>query len=219
MGMEIDLMANYPRSKRNVEERGAQKTEADRAVARRFGKEFFDGSRDQGYGGFNYHPRFWEAVIPDFQRHFGLKAGDSVLDIGCAKGFMLYDMMRLIPGINVRGIDVSEYAIEHALPEVKPFVSVGDARKLPFPDKSFDVVISITTIHNLERDECAVALQEVERVARRGAFITLDAYRDDNEKARMEAWNLTAKTMMHVDEWKAFFRQVGYTGDYYWFIP
>lgn len=219
MGQEIDLMINYPRSKRNVDARGQEKTEADRAIARQFGEAFFDGDRSTGYGGFHYNERFWTPVIPAFQEHFGLNSNSSILDVGCAKGFMLYDLQRLIPGIQLAGLDVSEYAIQHAKEEVKDIVAVGDARKLPYEDNSFDVVISITTLHNLEVDELAVALQEVERVARKGSFITLDAYRNDEEKARMEAWNLTAKTMMHVDEWKAFFKKVGYTGDYYWFIP
>jgi SAM-dependent methyltransferase len=219
MGAEIDLLANYPRTKRNVEERGQTKTEEVRAIARRFGKEFFDGSRETGYGGFSYHPRFWQPVVPTFQSHFGLKAGDSVLDVGCAKGFMMHDMAELIPGLTVKGIDISDYAIANALPDMKPHVQVADAAKLPFPDKSFDIVICINTVHNLEREACGVALREIERVARRGAFVTVDAYRDDDERRRMEAWNLTARTMMHVDEWKAFFASVGYTGDYYWFIP
>jgi SAM-dependent methyltransferase len=219
MGAEIDLLANYPRTKRNVEERGQTKTEEVRAIARRFGKEFFDGSRETGYGGFSYHPRFWQPVVPTFQSHFGLKAGDSVLDVGCAKGFMMHDMAELIPGLTVKGIDISDYAIANALPDMKPHVHVADATELPFLDKSFDVVICINTVHNLEREACGVALREIERVARRGAFVTVDAYRDDDERRRMEAWNLTARTMMHVDEWKAFFASVGYTGDYYWFIP
>ncbi|RED38119.1 methyltransferase family protein [Rhodopseudomonas thermotolerans] len=219
MGQEIDLLVNYPRTKRNVDERGQTKSEEDRAIARKFGKEFFDGDRRHGYGGFNYMPRFWQPVIPTFQQHFGLDASSSVLDVGCAKGFMLHDMAELIPGITVKGVDVSDYAIAHAIDDMKPHLSVASATKLPFPDKSFDVVISINTVHNLVRDDCATALREIERVARKGAFITVDAYRDDEEKRRMMAWNLTAQTIMHVDEWKAFFAQVGYTGDYYWFIP
>lgn len=219
MGQEIDLLVNYPRTKRNVDERGQTKSEEDRAIARQFGKEFFDGDRRHGYGGFNYMPRFWQPVIPTFQQHFGLDASSSVLDVGCAKGFMLHDMAELIPGITVKGVDVSDYAIAHAIDDMKPHLSVASATKLPFPDKSFDVVISINTVHNLVRDDCATALREIERVARKGAFITVDAYRDDEEKRRMMAWNLTAQTIMHVDEWKAFFAQVGYTGDYYWFIP
>lgn len=219
MGREIDLLFNYPRTRRNVDERGQEKTEEDRAVARRFGKEFFDGERRHGYGGFNYMPRFWQPVIPTFQSHWGLTSRSSVLDVGCAKGFMMHDMAELIPGITVKGIDVSAYAVENAIEDMRPHVRVADARELPFEDNSFDVVISINTVHNLDRNDCATALREISRVARKGAYITVDAYRDENEKDRMFKWNLTAKTIMSVDEWIAFFDEVGYDGDYYWFIP
>ena len=219
MGREIDLMVDYPQAKRNLEERAAGKTEEQRAIARQFGKEFFDGDRSTGYGGFNYMPRFWQPVMPTFVEHWGLTADSSLLDVGCAKGFMLYDLREAVPGITVAGIDVSEYAIENGKPEVREFLRVADAKSLPFDDVSFDVVISINTVHNLDREECALALQEIERVSRRGAFITVDAYRNEEEYQRMMAWNLTAKTIMSVDDWVAFFNEVGYTGDYYWFIP
>jgi len=219
MGIEIDLLVNYPKTKRNVEDRAQQKSEQDRAVARRFDKSFFDGDRRHGYGGFNYHPRFWQPVIPTMQSHFGLTAASSVLDVGCGKGFMMHDMAELIPGITVKGLDVSRYAIENSIEDMRPHVQVADAKELPFADKSFDVVIAINTIHNLEREECAEALREIERVKRRGAFVTVDAYGNEEEKRRMYAWNLTARTIMSVDEWKEFFREAGYTGDYYWFIP
>jgi ubiquinone/menaquinone biosynthesis C-methylase UbiE len=219
MGQEIDLLANYPRAKRNVDERGALKTDEDRAIARRFGQEFFDGDRRHGYGGYTYNPKFWRPVVPDFIRHFGLTASSSVLDVGCGKGFMLHDIREAIPGIRVSGIDVSEYAIAHAMDDVREFLQVADARKLPFQDKSFYVVISINTVHNLHRAECAQALREIERVSRGKSFVTVDAYRTPDERDRMMKWNLTALTIMHVDEWVAFFREVGYTGDYHWFIP
>lgn len=219
MGQEINLMCNYPQTKRNVEDRGATKTDEHRAIARKFGKDFFDGSRDVGYGGFNYFPRFWEPVVPTFQEHWDMKAGDSVLDVGCAKGFMLYDMQRLIPGLEVRGIDISEYAIENGHPPVKDLLSVASCDDLPFEDNSFDVVISVTTVHNMDYEGCIRTLQEIERVSRRGSFITVDAYIDDAQKKRMEAWNLTAKTVLHVDEWKEMFDKAGYSGDYYWFMP
>lgn len=219
MGREIDLLVNYPRTKRNVEDRGQSKTDEDRRIAREFGREFFDGDRRHGYGGFNYFPRFWQPVIPTLQQYFSLTARSSVLDVGCAKGFMLHDLAQLIPGITVKGVDVSGYAIENAIEDMKPHVQVADARKLPFPDKSFDVVISINTVHNLVRAECGQALREIERVSRGKSYITVDAYRSEEEKARMFAWNLTGLTIMHVDEWKVFFAEVGYTGDYFWFIP
>jgi SAM-dependent methyltransferase len=219
MGKEIDLLINYPKAKRNVEERGATKSEADRALAREFGKDFFDGDRKNGYGGFNYMPKFWQPVIPTFQEYWKLNSNSSLLDVGCAKGFMLYDLSLLIPNIKLAGIDVSEYAIENAVKEVKPFVTVANSINLPFDDNSFDVVISINTVHNLEREECAKALQEIERVSKGNSYITVDAYRNEEEKKRMFDWNLTAKTIMSVDEWVIFFNEIGYTGDYYWFIP
>jgi ubiquinone/menaquinone biosynthesis C-methylase UbiE len=132
---------------------------------------------------------------------------------------MLHDLAELIPGIKVAGVDVSSYAVEHAIGNMRPFVQLADARELPFPDKSFDVVISINTVHNLERADLAQALREIERVARKGSFVTVDAYRDEGERERMMAWNLTAKTIMSVEEWVAFFDECGYTGDYFWFIP
>jgi len=219
MGQEIDLMVNYPKTKRDVKGRGAEKTDEDRAIARKFGKEFFDGDRKNGYGGFHYHPRFWQPVISTFQSQFGLTSSSSFLDVGCAKGFMMHDMAELIPGITVKGMDISEYAIRNIIKDMKPHVLVANAKDLPFEDNSFDVVISITTIHNLDREDCVLALKEIERVSKGNSFITVDAYRNEEEKEQMHAWNLTAKTFMHVNEWKAFFKDVGYSGDYFWFIP
>jgi len=219
MGKEINLMQNYPVSKRDVSGRLETKTNEDRKIARGFGEDFFDGLRSQGYGGFSYNSRFWENVIPVFQKHFSLNQKTSVLDVGCAKGFMLYDMQRLIPGIKLHGIDISNYAIKNTKEEVRGFCKVANATHLPFADKSIDVSISITTLHNLEEKDLIKALLEIERVTIQGSFITLDAYRNFEEKERMEAWNLTAKTVMHVDKWVELFKDVGYTGDYYWFLP
>ena len=219
LGRELDLLANYPKTKRDVSARADEKTEEDRAIARQFGKAFFDGERRHGYGGFHYHPRFWEPVVPSFQSAYGLGEHSTVLDIGCAKGFMLYDFQRLIPGITLRGIDISEYAIEASLPEVKPLLDVGNATTLPYPDDSFDLVIAINTLHNLEGQDLVDAFSEVTRVTKHHAFITVDAYRDESEREAMFNWNLTAKTIKSVDEWKAYFQDIGYSGDFFWFTP
>ena len=216
---EINLLENYPRSKRDPRERQQKKTPQIQRIARKFGKEFFDGERIYGYGGYSYHSRFWQPVVPAFQKYYELTSQNSILDIGCAKGFMLYDFTQLIPGIKVQGIDLSEYAIENAIEPIRPFVMVADAKSLPFPDHSFDLIVSINTVHNLPLEECKQALREIQRVTKKDAFITVDAYRNDEERRAMEMWNLTAFTVLHVDEWMKLFQEVGYRGDYYWFIP
>lgn len=216
---EINLMEKYPRAKRDPEARAQEKTEEDRRIARQFGKEFFDGDRKHGYGGYNYNPRFWAEVVQDMIKHYNLKPGDKILDVGCGKGFMLYDFKQAMPGLIVKGIDISEYAIENAKEEVKEFVEVGNANNLSmYKDKEFDLVISITTVHNIPLDECKKCLKEIQRIGK-NAFITVDAWRNDEEKELMQAWNLTGLTYMHVNDWKKLFEEVGYTGDYYWFIP
>lgn len=219
MGNEIDLLINYPKAKRDIKNRSEKKTEDDRAIARQFGKDFFDGPRNQGYGGYSYHPKFWTSVVLDFQKNYRLTSKSSILDVGCAKGFMLYDFMRQIPGIIVKGIDISAYAIENAKEEVKPFLKVADARNLPFEDHSFDLVISINTVHNFEGEDLAQSLREIERVSKGNSFVVIDAYRNEEEKELLHHWNLTAKSILHVDQWKRLFKEVGYTGDYFWFVP
>jgi len=219
MHKEIDLLRNYPKANRDLKKRLESKSEEDRKIARKFGEEFFDGDRKHGYGGFKYLEKFWKPVIPDFKQHWGLSAENSILDVGCGKGFMMHDIKESINGITIKGIDISDYAIENCIESVNKDVLVANAKDLPFDDNSFDIVISINTIHNLNRDECAQALKEIERVKKIDSFITVDAYRNKEEEERMYAWNLTAKTIMSVDEWKFFFKEVGYTGDYFWFIP
>jgi SAM-dependent methyltransferase len=219
LGKEIDILVNYPKAKRDLNARLESKSEESRNVGRKFGFDYFDGDRNHGYGGFSYNPKFWQPVIPTIVENYKISNSSNVLDVGCAKGFFLYDLKLAFPGINITGVDISDYAVENSIPEIKPYLQVGNATKLPFEDDCFDFVISINTIHNLNLQDCATALQEIERVTKDNSFITVDAYRNDEEKARMQAWNLTALTMMSVDEWKEFFLEVGYTGDYYWFIP
>lgn len=216
MKQEINLLARFPQFKR---ERGEDKTEEDRRIAREFGKEFFDGDRRHGMGGYHYHPRFWRDVVKDFVAHYNLSSTSKILDVGAAKGFLLYDFLKLVPGISVRGLDISSYAIENALPEVKPFLDLGNATCLPYKDKSFDLVISLSTLHNLEGNDLKCGLLEIERVSKGPSFVFLDGYKNDEEKERLHRWNLTARSILHVDEWIALFKKIGFSGDYYWFSP
>ena len=219
IGKEIDLLRNYPKSKRDLSKRLEHKTPEQQKIARSFGKEFFDGDRSHGYGGYYYNEKFWSKVVLDFIEYYNLKDGDRILDIGCGKGFMLYDFKKANSKLEIVGIDISKYAIDNSKEEIKKYLKVGDAKKLNFSDKSFDLVISITTIHNLDLRECKNSLKEIERVSKKNKFITVDAFSDDKEQEQMYAWNLTAKTILHTDDWKKLFLEAGYTGDYYWFKP
>ena len=215
---EINLLDRYPRAKRNPDERAASVTEEDRRVAKQFGSEYFDGPRNRGYGGYRYDGR-WVPVVKRFAEYYNLTSSSKVLDVGCAKGFMLHDFAQAVPGITVAGIDISQYAIDNSMEDVRSFLKFGNAKDLSmFGNKSFDLVISINTIHNLRLEECKKALTEIQRVGRH-SFITVDAWRTPEEEARMKKWNITAETFMHVDDWKRLFEKAGYTGDYYWFIP
>lgn len=213
---EINLLDLYPRTKRPIAER-ATATAQDRAVARQFGESFFDGDRKQGYGGYRYDGR-WKPVVKRMVDYYGLTSHHAILDVGCAKGFTLHDFRECLPGIHTAGIDISHYALSSAMESVKPFLCVANASHLPFPDHSFDFVVSINTIHNLEADLCRRALKEIERVGRKHKFVVVDAYRNPEEKEKMERWNLTARTYFDTETWKKFFEGAGYTGDFYWFI-
>ena len=219
MGNEIDLLAKYPKAKRDLTQRLESKTEEVRSVARKFDKEFFDGERKFGYGGFSYNSRYWSEVVKDFSNYYNLNDGSRILDVGCAKGFMLYDFYKLNSNLDLHGIDISKYAIDNSVPEIKDKLQVANATKLPYEDNSFDLVIAINTIHNLDKDECEIALKEISRVSKKNAFITVDAFNNEDEKKRMYAWNLTAKTIMSIKDWKKFFSDSKYNGDFFWFIP
>lgn len=214
---EINLMRLYPQGKRNLDVRG-EITDEVRAISRKFDFDYFDGDRKYGYGGYNYHPRFWTETVKLFRDHYQLPENASILDVGCGKGFMLHDFQLLMPQAKLSGIDVSPYAIQHAKEEVKPFVQQANAKSLPFPDASFDLVISINTLHNLNREDCKQGIREIQRVSRGKSFLMVDGWNNDEEKALMDRWVLTAITMMHVNEWKKLLQEIGYTGDYFFWV-
>lgn len=213
---EVNLLARYPRAKRNVKARLGNKDE-NRAIAMKFGKEYFDGTREQGYGGYRYDGR-WLPIAEDIVKHFDLKPGDRVLDIGCGKGFLVKDLMKVCPGLEVFGMDVSEYAVMNCEPEVVGRIHAGNATHLPFPDKSFQAVLSINTVHNLDRANCVLAVQEMERVAPGRGYVQIDAYRNHEEEQIFLDWVLTALTYGTPEFWIELLREAGYTGDYYWTI-
>jgi SAM-dependent methyltransferase len=213
---EINLLRRYPSGKRNVQKRANAKTDTLVNIARQYEFEYFDGSREYGYGGYYYDGR-WIPVAEDIIAHWGLKPGMRVLDVGCAKGFLVKDLMKVCPGLEVFGLDVSRYALSQCEQDLVGRLHLGNAINLPFPDNSFDGVVCINTIHNLDRSDCITALKEIERVTRDGrAYVQVDSYRSDEERELFLDWMLTARTHEYANGWKKIFQEAGYTGDFYW---
>jgi hypothetical protein len=215
---EINLLDCLPQTKRDPKARAAAKTAEDRAIAKRFDRDFFDGERRHGYGGYRYDGR-WLPVARRIVEYYKLPPNAAILDVGCAKGFLMHDFLQVLPQATVRGLDVSAYARDQAYGNTRELIDLGSAEKLPYPDKSFDLVISINSIHNLPLEKCKQALREMERVSRAHKFISVDAWHTEEERLRLLDWILTAETYLHVDDWHKLFLEVGYTGDAWWFIP
>ena len=192
-------------------------TEDDKAecaeVALHWGKDYWDGDRKFGYGGFHYDGR-WRPVAEEIAQHYQLPPDARILDVGCGKGYLLYEFTQVLPEATVAGIDISEYGIEHAKDEIQSFLQVGNAVSLPFDDDSFDLVISINSLHNLYIDELWQALQEIERVGCGARYVTAESYRNEREKVNLLYWQLTCRSFYAVHEWEWVFRQSGYSGDY-----
>jgi ubiquinone/menaquinone biosynthesis C-methylase UbiE len=214
---EVNLLSKLPRGKRNVSARSTAKTEEHIRISREYGEAYFDGPREYGYGGYRYDGR-WIPVAEDMVRHFDLKPGDRVLDVGCAKGFLVKDLMKVQPGLEAFGIDVSRYALMRCEAETIGRLHLGSADDLPFPDGSFKAAISLNTIHNLDRAGCIRALRELQRVSGGRAFVQVDSYRTPEQKAVFEDWVLTAQWHDYPQGWIELFREAGYEGDYYWTI-
>jgi len=211
---EVNLLDRYPHAKRDIASRAAA-VPSQRDVAKLFGKEYFDGDRGQGYGGYRYDGR-WVPIAKRMRDFYGLRARHRILDVGCAKGFLLHDFRQVVPGVRVVGVDISEYAIVHAMDDVGPFLVLGTADALPFADGAFDLVVSINTVHNLERPRCVQALRELMRVSRRSAYLQVDSWLTEEQRQKFERWQLTALTYSDPDGWRKLMAEAGYSGEYYW---
>ena len=214
---EVDLLRALPHAKRNIQKRKDAKDPAVVAISKQYGEMYFDGPREYGYGGYRYDGR-WLPVARDIIDHFGLKPGMRVLDVGCAKGFLVKDLMLACPGLEAFGLDISYYAIMHGEPEVIGRLHLGTAEKLVFPDHSFDCVLCLNTVHNFPRPRAIKVMQEIERVSGGHAFVQVDSYHTPEQKEIFESWVLTAEFYDYPQGWIELFEEAGYTGDYYWTI-
>jgi ubiquinone/menaquinone biosynthesis C-methylase UbiE len=214
---QVELLRALPKITRNITQRAAVKDPDIVALARQYGEMYWDGPREYGYGGYRYDGR-WRPVARDIIGHFRLKAGMRVLDVGCGKGFLVKDLMLECPGLEAFGLDISHYALLRCPPEIVGRLHLGSADSLPFPDRSFDAVLSINTIHNLPRADALKAMREIERLSGGCAFVQVDSYLSPEQKEMFESWVLTAQFHDYPDGWLKLFAEAGYSGDYDWTI-
>ncbi len=182
-------------------------------IAKKYGYDYWEGDRKYGYGGYKYDGR-WRKVAEKLADHYRLKPGQKVLDIGCGMAHLLYELTQVTPGICVKGIDISRYALEHAKEEVRSGLQYGQAQNIPFPDKEFDLVISLATLHNLKVYDLKKAIQEIERVSKGKSYIMVESFRNEREEVNMLYWQLTCASYYSTEEWEWLYKEWGYKGDY-----
>lgn len=183
-------------------------------LAKQFDVDYWDGDRRICYGGYRYLEGRWEKVARAMVEHYDLPANPKILDIGCGKGFLLYDFLKVIPDAEIHGIDISSYAIANSKEEIRDHLQVGNATALPWPEKYFDLVISITTLHNLHAYDLDPALREMERVGKSNKYLCVESYRNETEKANLLYWQVTCEAFNNPKEWEWWFKHTGYSGDH-----
>ena len=183
-------------------------------IAKQYGKDYWDGDRRYGYGGYKYMPGRWRPVAEKLIKTYNLNYKSKILDIGCGKGYLLHEIKLLIPNINIVGLDFSEYGLTNAKDEIKPFIYKYKAgSKLPHKDNEFNLVISLGTFHNLRLPELKIALSEMERVGKKG-YLMLESYRNEEELFNLQCWALTAESFFDKKEWEWIYNHFDYSGDY-----
>lgn len=182
--------------------------------AKKYGKNYWDGHRRYGYGGYKYIPGRWNKVAKKLIKTYKLKNGSKILDVGCGKGFLLYELKKILPSIKILGLDVSRYAIKNSKKEIKKFLKIFDCkRKLPFKKNNFDLVISLGTIHNFNLLEVERIINEIVRVGKK-SYIMVESYRNESELFNLQCWALTCESFFSPLEWKHLLKSNNYNGDY-----
>jgi len=184
------------------------------SLAKQYGFDYWDGDRRINYGGYRYIPGRWTPLATSLIRHYNLTNSSAILDVGCGKGFLMYELQVLLPNASIKGLDISAYAIDNAKPEIKDNITCASCTSLPYRDSEFDLVVSLNTLHNLYNYDLHASLKEIQRVSRSNSYICVESYRDEVEKANLLYWQVTCESFYTPEEWNWVFDQAGYDGDY-----
>ena len=210
---EFNALRHYPQPKEPRYVGPSIRTIRNRIIASYRDGRYYDGERNNGYGGFQYDGR-WKIVARSLCDDYVLDEKSSLLQLGCEKGFLLHDLHEHLPGMKVRGIEISDHAIAHSMSSIRHRITKGEFRKLSFRDREFDFVIAIGVVYTLNLPDAISCLREIQRVGREKSFITLGAYQNEQGARLLRYWTLLGTTILHVDEWREVLKEAGYTGDY-----
>lgn len=211
---EFNALREYPQPSKPRYIGSHIRTIKNRIAASYRDERYYDGDRNNGYGGYHYDGR-WKKIVQSMVKDYGLTEKTALLQVGCEKGFLLHDFYEYFPQMKIRGVEMSDYAITHAMPSIKKYIVKTDYNKLPFKDREFDFVIAIGMVYTLTLRDAISALKEIQRVGKGKSFITLGAYRDERGERLFKNWSVLGSTLLHVDEWVEVLKEAGYTGDYH----
>tara|TARA_B100001029_G_C14918925_1_gene370849 strand:- start:75 stop:731 length:657 start_codon:yes stop_codon:yes gene_type:complete len=203
---------NHLKTKRSYIDRMIDNKVEAMKIARKFDFDYWDGNRRYGYGGYRYIDGYWSNVAKKIIKFYKLKNNSSILDIGCGKGFLLFEIKKILPGISIKGIDISRYSIKNAKKEIKSDLKVYDIRRYKF-EKKFDLIISINCLHNLEIFELTKVIQKIVKYSKK-SYVAIEGYKNIHELFNLQCWALTANTFFSKKEWLWFFKKNNYKGEF-----
>ena len=215
MNKELKIFSYlHKRTKRNYIERMLNKKAKNISIAKKYSKQYWDGPRSVGYGGYKYIKNYWKPVAEKLIKNYRLNNKSKILDIGCGKGFLLYEIKKIIPNIDISGFDISYYAIKNSPKEIKKFLTVHNAKKkFPYKSKEFDLAFSFGCVHNLKIFDLEKCLKEFTRVSKK-QFLMTESYKNDKQLFNLQCWALTCESFFSYEEWKWIFKKFDYKGDY-----
>ena len=211
---QFNALAGYPRPTKPRVVGPSIRTIHHRITATYRDERYYDGDRNAGYGGFHYDGR-WHAIAEGMCREYALDDDSAVLQLNCEKGFLLHDLRELHPRMTVMGTELADYPMEKAMPAVRSGICKASPTRLPFADRSFDLVLAIGVVYALTLGDAIACLREIQRVSRKRSFVTLGAYRTEQEAKLFRYWTLLGATVLHEDDWIEVLKHSGYDGDYH----
>ncbi len=208
------LQNNHKKTKRNYLKRINDSKVDCIKIAKKYGYDYWDGLRKYGYGGHYYIKDYWKSFAIKLIKAYKLSNNSKVIDLGCGKGFLIYELKKILPDLSIVGVDLSKYAIKNAKKEIKENLIRLDLRsKIPFKTKEFDLAISLATFHNFDLSELEVAVNEMNRIAKK-KYLMVESFKSDKQRHNLQCWALTAETLISIKDWQWLFKKLSFNGEY-----